>query len=77
VRIDISDRSMFSSLLHIQDSRKKPGFDSKSLFLTHKYLGETGFAEFALVSPDIVNLQDLLMQIKYTPSIGVNSPYPY
>ena len=22
---------------------KKPGFDSKSLFLTHKYLRETGF----------------------------------
>ena len=56
---------------------KKPGFDSKSLFLTHKYLGETGFGEFAFVSPDIVNLLDLLMQIKYTPSIGVNSPYPY
>ena len=56
---------------------QKPGFDSKSLFLTNKNLRETGFAEFALVSPDIVNLQDLLMQIKYRPSIGVNSPYPY
>ena len=30
---------------------KKPGFYSKSLFLRHKYLGETGFAEFAFVSP--------------------------
>ena len=26
-----------------QDLRKKPGFYSKSLFLTHKYLRETGF----------------------------------
>ena len=35
----------------IQDLRKKTGFYSKSLFLTHKYLGETGFAEFAFVTP--------------------------
>ena len=32
---------------------KKPGQDSKSLFLTHKYLRETWFAEFACVSPKI------------------------
>ena len=34
-----------------QDLRKKPGFYSKSLFLTHKYLREIGFTEFAFVSP--------------------------
>ena len=34
----------------------KPGFDSKSLFLTDKYLRETGFAEFAWVSPDYIML---------------------
>ncbi|MDE5120290.1 MAG: hypothetical protein O4965_09250 [Trichodesmium sp. St19_bin1] len=38
----------------IRTYAKKPGFDSKSLFLTHKYLRETGFAEFAFVSPEIV-----------------------
>ena len=27
----------------IRTYAKKPGFDSKSLFLTHKYLRETGF----------------------------------
>ena len=32
----------------------KPGFDSKSLFLTDKYLRETGFAEFAWVSSDVI-----------------------
>ncbi|MDE5112620.1 MAG: hypothetical protein O4753_15705 [Trichodesmium sp. St7_bin2_1] len=42
-------------ILIIQDLRKKPGFDSKSLFFTHKYLQETGFAEFAFVSPVIVS----------------------
>ena len=35
----------------IRTYANKPGFDSKSLFLTHKYLRETGFAEFAWVSP--------------------------
>ena len=42
------------TILHsysIRTYANKPGFDSKSLFLTHKYLGETGFAEFAWVSP--------------------------
>ena len=34
---------------------QKPGFDSKSLFLTNK-LRETGFAEFAWVSPDYIML---------------------
>jgi len=28
---------------NIRTYAKKPGFDSKSLFLTHKYLRETGF----------------------------------
>ena len=39
---------------------KKPGQDSKSLFLTHKYLPETWFAEFAWVSPDFTCLRSLL-----------------
>ena len=30
----------------------------KSLFLTHKYLRETGFAEFAWVSPENLNWSD-------------------
>jgi hypothetical protein len=43
------------TILHsysIRTYANKPGFDSKSLFLTHKYLRETGFAEFACVSPE-------------------------
>ena len=35
---------------------KKPGFYGKSLFLTHKYLRETGFAEFAFVSPELYTI---------------------
>ena len=35
---------------------KKSGFYGKSLFLTHKYLRETGFAEFAYVSPEYIKL---------------------
>ena len=35
---------------------QKPGFDSKALLLTNKNLRETGFAEFAWVSPDYIML---------------------
>ena len=28
---------------------QKPGFDSKSLFLTHKYLRETGFLSLLVI----------------------------
>ena len=38
--------------IKLENTANKLGFYGKSLFLTHKYLGETGFAEFAFVSPD-------------------------
>ena len=45
---------------------KKPGFDSKSLFLTHKYLRETGFVQFAWVSP--VEFLFILLNIIVVPN---------
>ena len=33
--------------IKLENTANKLGFYGKSLFLTHKYLGETGFAEFA------------------------------
>ena len=37
--------------IKLENTANKLGFYGKSLFLTHKYLGETGFAEFACLSP--------------------------
>ena len=37
--------------IKLENTANKLGFYGKSLFLKHKYLGETGFAEFACLSP--------------------------
>ena len=49
----------------------KPGFDSKSLFLTHKYLGETGFAEFACVSPDPKKINLSLIDLAFASVVNL------
>ena len=41
--ITVSTIKLTSQPVSNRTYAKKPGFDSKSLFLTHKYLRETGF----------------------------------
>ena len=71
LKFSISKYYIIDLILFFQDLRKKPGFDSKSFFLTHKYLRETGFAEFAFVSPVSTNLYDFSSNFYYDPSMAL------
>ena len=57
--------------IKLENTANKLGFYGKSLFLTHKYLGETGFAEFACVSPDPKKINLSLIDLAFASVVNL------